>query len=328
MRFSPIRLLLVAAIALSLTASALAQIQGTVRNAHGDPIPSATITDMAGNQLAVSSTDGSFTLAHPPDQIEVNGAHYVTAVVTITAGQPLNVILRQPLETVTVTAYRSALGSSDSPASTRVLDTQQLQQSASPSLDGKLRQVPGFELFRRSSSLVANPTTEGVSLRGLGSTAASRSLVVLDDIPLNDPYGGWIHWEELPELSIRSVEVVRGGASDLYGSSAIGGVISVIPVRPQTTGIQLFSSGGSESTLDQGALATIQHGPWSGVASGGLIATDGYTLIAPDLRGPIDQPSNVHAQNGLVEVDRTLPQNGRQNGRQEGRVFFRANVLN
>ena len=179
MRFSPIRLLLVAAIALSLTALALAQIQGTVRNAHGDPIPSATITDMSGDRLAVSSTDGSFTLAHPPQQIEVTVAHYVTAVVTITAGQPLNVVLRQPLETVTVTAYRSALGSSDSPASTRVLDTQQLQQSASPSLDGKLREVPGFELFRRSSSLV-----------------------VLDDIPLNDPYGGWIHWEELPELSI------------------------------------------------------------------------------------------------------------------------------
>jgi outer membrane receptor protein involved in Fe transport len=324
MRFSPIRLLLVAAIALSLTALALAQIQGTVRNAHGDPIPSATITDMSGDRLAVSSTDGSFTLAHPPQQIEVTVAHYVTAVVTITAGQPLNVVLRQPLETVTVTAYRSALGSSDSPASTRVLDTQQLQQSASPSLDGKLREVPGFELFRRSSSLVANPTTEGVSLRGLGSTAASRSLVVLDDIPLNDPYGGWIHWEELPELSIHSVEVVRGGASDLYGSSAIGGVISVIPVRPQTTGIQLFSSGGSESALDQGALATIQRGPWAGIASGGLIATDGYTLIAPDLRGPIDQPSNVHAQNGLVEIERTLPQNGLQ----EGRVFFRANVLN
>ncbi len=103
---------------------------------------------------------------------------------------------------------------------------------------------------------MANPTTEGISLRGLGSTAASRSLVVLDDVPLNDPYGGWIHWEELPELAIQSVEVVRGGASDLYGSSAIGGVISVIPVRPKATGLQVEASGGSESTLDDGALGT------------------------------------------------------------------------
>ena len=316
----PNRIHLALTLALLAATHGFAQTNGMVRNAHGDPIPSATITDMAGNQLAVSSSDGTFTLSPSPDQIEVTAPHYVTAVVTITSGRPANVVLRQPLETVTVTAYRSALGSSDSPASTRVLDTQQLQRSASPALDGKLSQVPGFTLFRRSSSLVANPTTEGVSLRGLGSTAASRSLVVLDDIPLNDPYGGWIHWEELPELSIHSVEVVRGGASDLYGSSAIGGVISVIPVRPQTTGVQLFASGGSENAMDDGALASIQRGPWSVVASGGLIATDGYTLIAPDLRGPIDQPSNVHAQNGLAEIDRTLPD--------DGRVFIRSNVLN
>lgn len=314
------RFSLVAAFAL-LATTAVAQVHGTVRNAHGEPISSATITDMAGNTLSTSASDGAFVLSQSPGQIEVTAAHYVTAVVTIPAGQQaVDVILRQPLETVTVTAYRSVLGSSDSPASTRVLDTQQLQQAASPSLDGKLREVPGFELFRRSSSLVANPTTEGISLRGLGSTAASRSLVVLDDIPLNDPYGGWIHWEELPELSIHSIEIVRGGASDLYGSSAIGGVISVIPIRPTTTGFEVLASGGSESTLDDGALATIRRGPWSGLASGGLIATDGYTLIAPNLRGPIDQPSNVHAQNGVAEVDRTLPQ--------EGRIFLRAGVLN
>ncbi len=157
-------------------------------------------------------------------------------------------------------------------------------------------------------------------MRGLGSTAASRSLVVLDDIPLNDPFGGWIHWGELPELAIQSVEVVRGGASDLYGSSAIGGVISIIPVRPDTTGLQIVTSGGSESTLDDGVLATVKHGPWSGLASGGLVATDGYTLIAPDQRGPIDQPSNVHAQNGLAEVERALPGGGR--------IFLRGNILN
>lgn len=308
------------AFALLFTGAAMAQVRGTIRNAHGDPIASATITDVDGHPLGTSSPDGTFTLENPPAQIEVSAPRYVTAVITIMQGEPLNLVLRQPLETVTVTAYRSPLGSSDSPASTRVLNQQQLQQAAVPALDGKLREVPGFELFRRSSSLVANPTTEGVSLRGLGSTAASRSLVVLDDIPLNDAFGGWIHWEELPELAIHSVEVVRGGASDLYGSSAIGGVISVIPVRPETTGLQIVTSGGSESTLDDGALLTLKRGLWSGLASGGLIATDGYTLIAPDLRGPIDQPSNVHAQNGLAEVERSLPSGGR--------VFLRSNVLN
>jgi outer membrane receptor protein involved in Fe transport len=315
--------LLIAAVAAS--AQSPVAVRGTVENAQGQPIAAATITDMAGKTLAVSGDDGAFTLAAPPQQVEVVAAHYVAAVVDVVSGAPLHVILRQPLETVVVTAYRSPLGGEDSPASTRVLDRQQLEHAASPALDGKLREVPGFQLFRRSSSLVANPTTEGISLRGLGSTAASRSLVVFDDVPLNDPYGGWIHWEELPELTVHSVEVVRGGASDLYGSSAIGGVISVVPVRPLATGAEIETSGGSESTLDNGALATVRHGAWSGLGSAGSIATDGYTLVAPAFRGPIDRPSNVHAQNGLVALQRALPQ---ANGGQAGRIFLRSNVLN
>ena len=122
--------------------------------------------------------------------------------------------------------YLSPLSSLDSPASTRNLTTTELNEAASPVLDDKIRLIPGAELFRRSSSLVANPTSQGISLRGLGSTAASRTLVLSNDIPVLDPYGAWIHWEEFPELSVKSVDVVRGGVSDLYGSSAIGGVIT------------------------------------------------------------------------------------------------------
>ena len=104
-----------------------------------------------------------------------------------------------------------------------------------------MREVPGVELFRRSSSLVANPTSAGISLRGLGSTSASRTLVTEDDVPQNDPLGGWIHWEEPPELATQNIEVVRGGASDLYGSSAIGGLISIMPVRPTSNQAELTS---------------------------------------------------------------------------------------
>ena len=313
-------LILLLAAALAGGTAALAQTRGTVLDAHGTPVAGATVTDLSGKSLAVTGADGGFALDHPPAQIEITAAHYLTAVVNVHADEPLRVTLSRPLETITVTAYRSPLGEEDSPASTREMDRRQLEQAAPPALDGKLREIPGFELYRRSSSLVANPTTEGISLRGLGSTAASRSLVVLDDVPLNDPYGGWIHWEELPELAVRSVEVVRGGVSDLYGSSAIGGVISVVPVRPRGNGFEFTSSGGSESTLDDSLLATGKRGPWGGLGSAGVVATDGYTMIAPDQRGPIDQPSNVHAQNALIEGQRALPGGGR--------VFVRANALN
>jgi outer membrane receptor protein involved in Fe transport len=297
-------------------------IEGKVVDARGVPLAQTTIEDASGRALATTGADGKFEVPAGTPEIEVSNSHYVTLTVPISGTAPITVVLERPLETVMVSAYRSPLASADSPASTRLLDQQQLRESASPALDGKLRQVPGFELFRRSSSLVANPTTEGVSLRGLGSTAASRSLVVLDDVPLNDPYGGWIHWEELPPLAIHSVEVVRGGASDLYGSSAIGGVIDIVPVRANSTGFQLLTNYGSEASTDTAGLGTLKTGSWSGLASGGVVATDGYILVAPQFRGPIDQPNNVHAQTALADLGRQFGATG------ASQAFLRGNMLN
>src|SRR3984885_13237744 len=164
-------------------------------------------------------------------------------------------------EQITVTAYRAPLGTLESPVTTRLLTTESLRSTAGITFDDQLRQLPGVELFRRSSSLVANPTSQGISLRALGSTSASRTLVTEDDVPLNDSLGGWIQWQEQPELSIQSVELVRGGASDLYGSSAIGGVVSIIPVRPASNRLALSSTFGGEGTYDNSLLATARLRP-------------------------------------------------------------------
>jgi outer membrane receptor protein involved in Fe transport len=205
---------------------------------------------------------------------------------------------------VTVTAYRAPLGALESPVTTRLLSSQALGTTVAVTLDGQIRQIPGLELFRRSSSLVANPTSQGVSLRGLGSTSASRTLLTDDDVPLNDPVGGWIHWQEQPELAVKSVELVRGGASDLYGSSAIGGVVSVIPVRPTSDQAALRSSYGGEGTYDSSLLLTAKRGSWGLLAAGGLLGTDGFIQEAPSQRGPVDAASNVHSQNALLLAER------------------------
>jgi outer membrane receptor protein involved in Fe transport len=244
--------------------------------------------------------------------------------------------LRAPAEQVQVTAYRSPVAALESPVSSVVLTAAEMQRAAAGSLDGKLRMVPGFDLFRRSSSLVANPTTEGVSLRGLGSTAASRTLVLLGDVPLNDPFGGWVHWEELPEPAVGRIDVVRGGVSDLYGSSAVGGVvqISTVPLEAEAAAdappgeteparLTLESSYGAEATNENGGLLEGRHGRWAGMAAAGVIGTDGYTLVAPNLRGAVDTNSNVHAQNALVLGERRLGWRGSGDG-----VWLRGNVLN
>jgi outer membrane receptor protein involved in Fe transport len=131
-------------------------------------------------------------------------------------------------------------------------------------------------------------------------------LLTEDDVPLNDPFAGWIHWQEQPELAVLSVEVVRGGASDLYGSSAIGGVLNLIPARPTFDQAELKSSYGAEGTFDDSLLLQGKRGSWGLLAAGGVLGTDGYIQEAPSQRGPVDIASNVHSQNGvlLAEHDR------------------------
>jgi outer membrane receptor for ferrienterochelin and colicin len=87
--------------------------------------------------------------------------------------------------------------STEAPALIQVLGRPEVEQTPGVDLDDRLRMVPGFSLFRRSSSLAANPTTQGVSLRGLGSSGASRTLVLWDGIPVNSPFGGWVYWTRL-----------------------------------------------------------------------------------------------------------------------------------
>jgi len=220
---------------------------------------------------------------------------------------------------VEVTA-RTPLALDASASSLRTMTEKQMMEAPGFTLDDRLRQVAGFQLFRRTSSWVANPTSQGTSLRGLGSTAASRTLVLSDQVPLNDAYGGWIHWNEIPALAVREVEIMRGGASDLYGSSAIGGVIDVVPVTPKRFGYALDLSGANEGTSNLNGLLTGGRHRWSALGAATLFRTNGYILTAPEVRGPVDVAANVHSQSGRVELRRSW-------GTDDG-VFLRGNLLN
>jgi outer membrane receptor protein involved in Fe transport len=196
-------------------------------------------------------------------------------------------ILAQLSETVTVTATRTETRVADTAASVVVLSKESLQQTAAPTLDDALRQVAGFTLFRRAGSRVANPTTQGVSLRGVGASGASRALVLDDGVPLNDPFGGWVYWGRVPSAALERVEVLRGGASDLYGTSAMGGVIQFI--RRKDAGVRAELSAGTQSTYTSSIFAGSDS--WSLAAD--LLNTDGYVLVRPEERGAVDVEANA-----------------------------------
>jgi outer membrane receptor protein involved in Fe transport len=305
---------MVGALALAATALAPARISAqtpakmtlpiTVTDARGAPLPGATVKDSSGKLLGTTDADGK--LAVPCAAlciVRVTAPGFESKAAQLTAGFVLQLKPASSTEQVTVTAYRTPLGSLESPATTVLLPQSALNITAAFTLDDQLRQIPGVELFRRSSSLVANPSSQGISLRALGSTSASRTLLTEDDVPLNDAFAGTIHWQEQPELAIMSIELLRGGASDLYGSSAIGGVVSVIPLLPTTDQAELRSSYGSEGTYDDSLLLQTKRGPWGLLATGGALGTDGYIQEAPAQRGPVDIASNVHSQNGEFLAD-------------------------
>jgi outer membrane receptor protein involved in Fe transport len=203
-------------------------------------------------------------------------------------------------QSVTVNADRGLIGINDSATSVAVLSQQQMQQAPGLALDDKLHSVAGFQLFRRTSSWTANPTTQGISLRGLGSTAASRTLVVSDQVPLNDPFGGWVHWDEIPSLAIDRVQLLRGGSADLYGSSAIGGVVDVVPTLATTHHLQLAAdaSGATEDSALEDLLVNTQSRHLATLGAFTGLKTGGYITTAPAVRGLVDVPANVTAESG------------------------------
>src|ERR1051326_7271514 len=86
------------------------------------------------------------------------------------------------LDPLTVTVTRAPQSAGQVPFAAVSLTTEDLRDTPTLTLDGALRSVPGFSLFRRSYSRTANPPAQGVSVRGLGPSGGSRSLVLLDGV--------------------------------------------------------------------------------------------------------------------------------------------------
>ena len=196
-------------------------------------------------------------------------------------------------EVVVVTAARTEQPLGDAISMVTAFSREDLLESPTLVLDEHLRRVPGFSLFRRSSSLVAHPTTQGVSLRGIGPSGASRSLVLWDGVPLNDPFGNWVYWNRLPRLALGSVEVSRGATSQLYGSSALGGTIQLSTRPPESDTLEVRAQLGSRQTYDVDVFASDRGDDWSYLVSGRVFGTDGYIQVAEENRGAVDEPAGV-----------------------------------
>ncbi len=163
-----------------------------------------------------------------------------------------------------------------------------LRSAPTVTLDQALRSLPAFTLFRRSDSLTANPTAQGVSLRGLGPSGASRSLVLLDGVPLNDPFGGWVAWTKISRDHLSSVEIVPGGGATAWGNAALGGVVQLFSGPPLPRSASTTVTVGDYGTRSAEIFGRVAAGKTTLDLSARTFGTDGFSLVAPERRGPID----------------------------------------
>lgn len=193
------------------------------------------------------------------------------------------------LDTIVVKADRLPAHAQHRAFAVSEISRERMLSSPSTRLDDLLRkELPGFSLFRRSSSRVAHPTSQGVSLRNLGPNGSGRTLVLLDGTPLNDPFAGWIPWQRVPLGSLDRIFVTRGGGAGLYGNAALAGTIQLETRRAPGRSVELYSLGGNRGTYEQSLSASWEEGPVRMSLFGHHAETDGYPIVRADQRGAVD----------------------------------------
>jgi outer membrane receptor protein involved in Fe transport len=300
------------------TAGVGGRMEGVVRDLSGAAVPGAQVEVHAGSFSAASVSDsgGAFAFENVPGGagtvlVNARGFQKIEQAWQRADGQAVvhTEIVVAPAavnQQVQVTAYRAATLLSDLPVSNVQLTREDLQETPALQLDDDLRQVPGFSLYRRSSSRTANPTTQGVSLRGLGANGASRALVLEDGIPLNDPFGAWVYWDRVPAEAISDVQISQEGGSSLYGSDALGGVVQFVSRPTQPGGIALDTSYGNQTTPDLSLWAGGQKGKWESSFGGAVFNTDGYILTPEAERGAVDVPADSRDGTADLMVGRKI----------------------
>ncbi len=277
---------------------------GVVRDASGAPVAGATVRTTGADCRAETGVDGAFSLdcAKPGDRLTVEAAGLRAALFVASEGPNRVTLDTAPFaDTVVVTATRGDGRTTSAAAPVSILTSTDLALAPPIPLDDALKVVPGFSLFRRTTSRSANPTTQGAGLRGLSASGASRALVLADGEVLNDPFGGWVYWNRVPATAVDRVEVVRGGASDLYGADALVGVVQVVTRRQVAPTLR---AEGAAATHDSGRLSLFgggSRGGWTASAAGEVATTNGYILVGEDDRGAVDTPAG--GEYGVVRAD-------------------------
>ena len=153
------------------------------------------------------------------------------------------------LPAVTISASRSQSKVEEMPLHTTVISREDIQKSPAQTLDQLLRNIPGLN-FTGVPAAISDPTGHSARMRGLGT---AKVLVLLDGVPIHDPFYLTIQWFKVPLSNIERIEVVRGGNSSLWGNMAVAGVINIVSKRVKDSAGEIKASAGNYGTMNLAA---------------------------------------------------------------------------
>ncbi|MBW7946159.1 MAG: TonB-dependent receptor [Sphingomonadaceae bacterium] len=201
-------------------------------------------------------------------------------------------------ETIVVTGHALEQPPGTQAYSVQVIDGAALRDVPG-GLETALEAASGFQMFRRTDSRSANPTSQGAQLRGIGGNASSRALVLLDGVPVADPFAGWIPWPAIRPESLSSVRITTGGGAGAFGAGALTGVIELASAgrdRAPAIGIDY----GSRDSVAASAGVTVPLGRGFVSVDAGYDRGDGFHLIRRSQRGAVDIPASYEQYGGAV----------------------------
>jgi outer membrane cobalamin receptor len=180
-----------------------------------------------------------------------------------------------PLADMVVTATRTELGIWDVPASVEVIDFDEVNAATAIQVDELFKTVNGVDL--QGSGLPGSQIK--LNLRGLTPGYQSkRVLVLIDGRRVNDAFQGNAEFALIPTDAIERIEVLRGPASALYGSNAMGGVINIVTRRGGAVPTrEVRVAGGDHGTWQARVNNGGQAGPTDWFVALSSVDTDGYT---------------------------------------------------
>ncbi len=203
------------------------------------------------------------------------------------------------LPEIVVTAARLPPAAGDAAFSVVRLGSERLGRATR--LDEALQTVPAVSLFRRTSSLAANPTTQGISLRAIAPSGAGRTLVTLDGVPLNDPFGGWVIWSQVAPESLSGLDIIRGAGAGPYGAGALTGVIQLRERDGEGGALDL--SGGEFGGQRLAAATTLSAGRFALTGTVQRELSDGYSPVRGSAAGVVDTPLDLATLSGSLRAD-------------------------